>query len=52
LRVQLIDVARYEETYFGHRVLAIMNGVTRESFRPNSCPDRPACSGQTTARQL
>lgn len=23
LRVQLIDVARYEETYFGHRVLVI-----------------------------
>ncbi len=41
LRVQLVDVTRYEETYFGHRVLVTMNGVTRESLRPNSCRDRP-----------
>jgi len=27
LGVQLIDVARYKETYFGHRVLITMNGV-------------------------
>src|SRR5271157_1255746 len=49
LRVQLIDVARYEETYCGHRVLVTMNDVC-ESLRPDSCTDRPACVGQTAAR--
>ena len=28
LRVELIDVARYEETYFLHRVLATANSAT------------------------
>jgi hypothetical protein len=27
LGVQLIDVTRYKETYFGHRTLVTMNGV-------------------------